>query len=81
MDTHSKHIMELLQTKKILFANISKIWGNTDGRTEKYRCATALYLLSMLTHTYNIIIDRGVGSSGHVQEDVSGFNATYERLL
>ena len=45
-------------------------------RAEKYRCATALYLSSMLAHAYNIIIDRGVGAPGHIREVVDGFNAT-----
>ena len=41
------------------------IWENNNGCADQYRCATALYLLSILAHAYNTIIDRGVGEPGH----------------
>ena len=72
---HSKHNIELFQNITVLFADMSTIWGNTDGCAEQYRCATALYLLSMLAHAYNTITDRGGGSPGHGIEPVDGFNA------
>ena len=37
---------------------------------------TALYLLSMLAHAYDIIVDREVGSPGHVIEVVDSLNDT-----
>ena len=42
-----------------------RIWKNKDVYADKYKCVTALYLLSMLAHAYNIIIDNGVGAPGH----------------
>ena len=45
-----------------------------DGCAEQYHCTTALYLLPMLAHTYNIIIDCGVGALGHGREFVDGLN-------
>ena len=65
----------------VLVDNMIEIWENTDGCAYQYRCATSLYLLSMLAHTYNIIIDRGVGSPGNVRYVVDGLNATEKRLL
>ena len=62
---HSKHIIELLQKITVFFSNMITIWENNDGCAEQYRCATELYLLSMLAHAYNIIIDHGVGAPGH----------------
>ena len=47
-----------------------------DGCAEKYRFTTELYLLSMLAHTYNIIIGRGVGEPGYYIEVIDGLNAT-----
>ena len=35
-----------------------------------------LYLLSILTHAYDIIIDSGVGVPGHGQYIVDGIDAT-----
>ena len=72
---HSKLILELLQKRTVLFAEVSTIWENTDGCTDKYHCATALYLLSMIEHVYNIMIDRGVGAPGHGREVIAVLNA------
>ena len=57
-------------------AFLSTIWKNTDGWAEQYRCATVLYLLSILSHSYYIIIDCGVFIPGHVQDGAYGLNAT-----
>ena len=57
---HSKLIIELLQNRTVFLSDMSTIWGNMDGFSEKFRCVIALYLLSMLSHAYNIIIDLGV---------------------
>ena len=55
---------------------MSTMWVNTDGCEEQFRCATALYLLSMLAHAYKIIIYRGFGAPGHFREVVYGLNDT-----
>ena len=60
---------------------MSTIWENTDGFAEQYRCANALYLLAMLAHTYNIIIDRDIGSTGQGREVVDVLNVTKKRFL
>ena len=64
---HIKHIIELLKNRTVLLAAMSTIWENSDGCVEKYCCATALYLLSMLAHVYNIMIGCGVGAPGKIQ--------------
>ena len=38
--------------KENIFSDLSTIWENVDGYTDKYRCATSLYLISMLAHDY-----------------------------
>ena len=65
---HNKHIIEMLQKRKILFSDMINTWKNKDVFVEQYRCATALYLLSMLSDAYNIKIDNGVVAPGHVRE-------------
>ena len=57
------------------------IWENKDGCVEKYLCVTALYLLSILTYEYNIIIDGVVGETGHEREVFDGLNATYKSFI
>ena len=73
---HSKLIIELSQNRIVLFYDMSNIWVNTDGCVEQYCCETSLYLLSMLTNAYNIIIYRSVGAPGHGIEVIGCLNAT-----
>ena len=48
--------------------------GNTDGFAEEYRCATALYLMSVLSQRHSIIFDRGIGATGHGKQVVDVIN-------
>ena len=79
--SHSKNMLKLLQQRNILNKTSSTIWYNTDGCAEKYRCATALYLLSMLYHAHEIIIYCDVVSPGHGKTFVDGINATEKIIL
>ena len=45
---HSKRFISFLKDKKVLTSSLSTIWENTDGCAEKYRCASALYLISVM---------------------------------
>ena len=56
--------------KNLLTASLSKIWGNTGCCTEQYRCASALYLMLVMSQFYSIIIDRGISAPGHGKEVV-----------
>ena len=73
--------MELLHNRKILIINKSKIWNNIDGFDYEYICATELYLLSMLSYVYNIVIDCGIGAPGHGKDVVYGLKDTEESFL
>ena len=61
--------------------NKGTIWDNTDGCADQYICATALYLLSMLSHAYKIVISHGVGEYRHDKDVVYGLNATKKRFI
>ena len=74
-------MLQLLQQKKNLQTTSSTIWENIYGCDEQYRYATALYLLLMLYHAHEIIIDIGVEAPGHGKDVVDGTNATYKRYL
>ena len=73
--------MELLQNRKVFMKNKSTIWENKDGCADQYICATALYLLSMFSHVYNIVIDHGAGAPGHGKYVVDDFKNTDARFL
>ena len=67
---HSKRLISFLNNKQVLTKALSTIWENTDGCAEQYRCASALYLMSVMSQTYSIIIDRGISEPGHWKEVV-----------
>ena len=54
---------------------MSKIWENTDGCAEQYRYASALYLMSVMSQCYSIILDQGIIAPGNEKEVVYGINA------
>ena len=64
----------MLKNKQVLTTSLSTIWENTDGCAEQYKCASALYLMSVMSQTYSLIIDRGISAPGHGKEVVDGLN-------
>ena len=60
---------------------MSKISEKTDGCAEQYRCASALYLMSVMSQCYSIIIDQGISAPGHGKEVVDGINAVDKRYI
>ena len=70
-----KRFIELLKERKVLASSLSVILENTDGCAEKYRCASELYLMSVMSQCYSVIIDRGISAHGHGKEVVNGINA------
>ena len=65
----------------MLTTSLSTIWENTDGSAEQYRCASALYLMPVISQTYSIIIDRGISAPGNGKEVVDGLNAVVNTCL
>ena len=65
----------------MLTTSLSTIWENTDGCAEQYRCASALYLVSLISQTYSLIIDRGISAPGNGKEVVDGLNAVDKRYI
>jgi len=57
---------------------------STDGCAKQYRCATVLYMLSVLALHFGIVIDRSIGAPGHGKSEIDGLMAvdkTYLRSL
>ena len=78
---HRKHIIELLNQQNSMSNTLSTIWENTDGFDEHYRCATALYLMAMLSQAFSVILDCGISEPVHGIEVVDGLNAIGKRFL
>ena len=78
---HSKQLISLLKEKQVLTTSLSPMWENTDGCAEQYRRDSELYLMSVISQTYSIIIDRGISAPGHGKEVVDGLNAVDKRYI
>ena len=60
---------------------MSTIWETTDGCAEQYGCDSAMYLMSVMSHCYSVIIDRGISTPGHGKEVVDELNAIDKRYI
>ena len=64
-----------------MLSSLSIIWENNDGFAEQYICASALYLISVMSQCYSVIIDRGIIAPEHGKEVVDGLNAIENRYI
>ena len=48
---------------------------NTDGCIKQYICPSALYLMSVMSQCYSVIIEQGISEPGNGKEVVDGLNA------
>ena len=60
---------------------LSTIWKNTDGCVEQYICATALYLMSVLSQHHSIIFDWGISAPSDGKQVVDGHNVIYKLYM
>ena len=60
---------------------MSTICQNTDVCAKKYRFASALYLMSVLSQFYSIIMDRGISTTGHGKKVVYVLIAIDKRYM
>ena len=56
-------------------------WYQTDGCAKQYRCFIAYYIMSYLSKSDQIVLDRSVDKPGHGKDIVDGFNAVLKRYL
>ena len=57
------------------------IYDQTDGCTNQYRQTAVVWILSILSQTYGVTIDRYIHAPGHGKGIVDGLNATTKRYL
>ena len=57
------------------------MWDQTYGCAKQYRCSIAYYLMSHLSKSYQIVLDRAVDTPGHGKYVVDGFNAVHKQYL
>ena len=57
------------------------MWDQTYGCAKQYRCSIAYYLMSYLSTSYHIVLDRAVDTPGHGKDVMDGFNSVQKRYL
>ena len=62
-------------------SGVSTVWEDTNGCAKQYMCALAIYLMTVLSSSYGIIMDREINATGHVNNFFDGLNATEKRFL
>ena len=58
-----------------------RLLGSTDGSAKLYKCATAVFLMSMLDHTFGIVVDRALGAPGHDKSEVDAINGVDKNTI
>ena len=62
---HTKTTIKEHFDVEFLIPQFSKIWGNTYGCGENYRCDTAVFIIYCLAHSYTVIIECNISAPGH----------------
>ena len=44
---------------------MSTVWGDTYGCANQYRCDLSIYLITVLSSSYGIIMDRAINAPVH----------------
>ena len=57
------------------------MWDQTYVCTKQYRCSIAYYLMSFLSKSHQIVLDRAIDTPDHGKDVVDGFNAVQKRYL
>ena len=62
---------------RILFSGLYTVWEDTDGFAKQYRCSLGIYLMTVISYLYRIIMDHAINATGHVKNLVDGLNTNY----
>ena len=65
----------------ILVCGMSILWEDTDGCAKQYMCDLDIYLMSVLSYSFGIIMDCSVNAPGHGYNYVDVINAMDKRYL
>ena len=60
---------------------MSIVWEDTDCCANQYRCALGVYLMTVLSSSYGIIMDCTINAPGHGNNVVYGISSTGKRYL
>ena len=58
----------------------STVWEDTDGCSKQYKCDLSIYLMTVVSSSYGIIIDSVINVHGHINIGFGGINTTDKRF-
>ena len=61
---HMDILIQKLMDSKIISKG-GRVLSQTDGCAKQYKCATAIYFMSLLETKNDIVVDRAISSIGH----------------
>ena len=73
-------LKKLLESGKIV-SGISILRKDTYYCSHKYRCALDIYLMTVLSSSYGIIMDSAINSPVHENNIIDEINAMYKHYL
>ena len=62
-------------------SGMSTLWKDTDGCAKQHMRALDIYLMTLLSYSYGIIMYRTINAPGQGKNISDGINATYKRDL
>ena len=60
---------------------MTTVWGDTDGCEKQYMCALYIYLMTVLSYLYGIVMDCEINAPGNEKNVFDGLNSTEKRCL
>ena len=70
------HPLETLLKSVILVYDMSTLWEYTDGCAKQCMCDLTIYLMTVLSSSYGIIMDRTIHTPGNRENIIDRINAT-----
>ena len=80
MTLNKMQLQKLHISKRLIYCLIS-IWENKYSCADHYGRDAEIQLLSILTQSFNVTIDRGISAPEHGREAVYGLNYTDKRFI
>ena len=78
--SHGSFIQKIIELG-LLVSVMSTLWEYTDGCANKYRCDLDIYLMTVLSSLYDIIMNHEINATGNGNNVVDGINDTYKHCL
>ena len=67
----TKHLKFLVEQN--LLSKGGRILSSTDGAAKQYKSATSIYFMSMLSQSFEVVVDRAIACPGHGKNEVVCF--------